>query len=408
MRRAAQSRTAERGPRGLTLALPLLVVACAGRAAPPDTTVTVTTPSAAAPSMALPSAPSEWAEVTRSPWPPVLGTALSAREATLASACGTADGALVRVAARLAVESGAPDPDRVAALLRASGEPHVRPRVVSVRPTSGAVDGDALVRKLTALRHEDTRCGTALVRNDAGVESFVAIAIEPAADLDPLPTRARTGGWLHLTAKVRAPATGARVILLGPRGIPRSVPTSFDRASGSVTASFALDRPGGFTVQLVGDLEGGPRPLLEARVFADTEPPPPGEIAPAPGEDPAGDDADALERMVATLPLFRRDPRLDRLAEAHASAMRAGGTIAHDVGDGDLATRFEAEGLAATVVGENVARAGTVALAHRALHGSPSHRLNLLHAQYTHLGVAVLKDESGRVYVCEVFSSSPR
>ena len=241
------------------------------------------------------------------------------------------------------------------------------------------------------------------------------VAVEALADLDPLPSRARTGEWLTFAAALRVPATTAKLVVLGPRGLPRTVPTTIDRASGLVRARFALDRPGAFTVQLVADLAGGPQPLLEARVFADVEPEGDDTPSPAPGEDAgAGEDAAALARMTAALrasesvPPLVRDERLDALALAHAEKMRSARTVAHDLGEGDLALRFESAGLAAKVVGENVARARSVALAHRALHASPSHRMNLLRADHTHVGFAVVTDDSGQVYACEVFASGLR
>ena len=89
--------------------------------------------------------------------------------------------------------------------------------------------------------------------------------------------------------------------------------------------------------------------------------------------------------------------------------MRDGHSVAHDLGDGDFRDRFEAEGtLDAHAVGENVAHAPTIALAHRALHASPSHRINLLRADYTHMGVGVARAADGSVYVCETFAATSR
>lgn len=347
------------------------------------------------------------------------------RVAAFTAACGAADGALARVAMRVARARarglGAPDPDRVVAMMRAHGQPDVRPRIVSAS-SRGPHDDDAIRARLASSRQPETRCGVALARPEPtsgkeGSELFVAVAVDALADLEPLPTRARTGEWLTFSALVHVPAAGAKLVVLGPRGHPRTVPTSIERTStGSmrVRARFALDRPGAFTVQLIADLEGGPLPVLEANVFADVEPPPDGEMkqATAPGEELAGgDDDDALARMTAalraseSLPPLRRDARLDALAHAHAAQMKAARTIAHDLGDGDLARRFASAGLAAKLVGENVARARSVTLAHRALHASPSHRMNLLRADYTHVGFAVVDDESGDVYACEVFAS---
>ena len=86
-------------------------------------------------------------------------------------------------------------------------------------------------------------------------------------------------------------------------------------------------------------------------------------------------------------------------------------TAAHDVGDGDLRERFEADDSGARyriAVGENVARASSVARAHRAIYASPSHRIVLLDADYTHVGVAVASAPDGTVYVCETFAAATR
>ena len=209
-----------------------------------------------------------------------------------------------------------------------------------------------------------------------------------------------------MDATLAVAATDARVVVLGPRGAPRVVSTSYDRASRRVRARFVLDRPGAFTAQLVGDLEnGGPRPLLEARVFAEVAPT---STSAVPGEDVS--DPNDLESLVArlreaeSLPGLTRERRLDAIAAAHAARMVAARTTAHDVGEGDLRTRFAEASLDARQIGENVAHASTVLAAHRALHASPSHRLELLRREYTHLGVGIARADDGTVYVCEVFA----
>jgi uncharacterized protein YkwD len=321
----------------------------------------------------------------------------------------------MRVAARLAEEGrDTGDPDRVLSLMQQYGEPHLRPRILSVRP---ALDADALRRRLGAEIHESTRCGSARAPN---ADRVVAVMVDALADLEPLPTRARTGQWLTLRASLHIPVRRATLVVMGPRGLPRTVPTSLDRASNRAQARFVLDQPGAFTVQLVAEIEGGPQPVLEARVFADVEPSSAAANAPAPGEEASSAacpgagvtacSSHALAMMVdavrslESLPLLRRDARLDVLAQEHAEKMRDRGQIAHDVGYGDLTVRFEATGMSATIIGENVARARSVALAHRALYASPSHRMNLLRAEHTHVGIGLATNEAGMVYACQVFA----
>jgi uncharacterized protein YkwD len=145
--------------------------------------------------------------------------------------------------------------------------------------------------------------------------------------------------------------------------------------------------------------------VLEATAYADVEPGGPRADAPAPGEgeaargaggDPGGDDALRLVRALdaarasAGLGALRRDPRLDRIALAHAEAMAARHELAHDAGDGDPLDRLRAAGLDPRAAGENVAHAATLALAHRAIWRSPSHRLNVLARDVDRVGVAVV------------------
>lgn len=355
-----------------------------------------------------------WVDATEAPSTRATEGVLDPRIATIAGACGAPDAALVHVARAIAdaMADGAkaPDPDAIALLLRRMGVPHTRPRLLSAKGKA-PIDPGPLAREVGKIRGHAGQplCGAAMTTRGAE-EIVIALAVDALADLAPLPVRARTGQWLTLDAKLHVAARSARLVVLGPRGLPRTVPTSLDARTQRTKASFVLDRPGDFTVQLVADLEEGPRPILEARVFADALPGETVETMPAPGES-EGTDAAALERMIATLrkeeaarPL-RRDAKLDALAQRHASVMRAKRRAAHDVGDGDLVARFEAEGESAKTIGENVAHARTLGLAHRALFASPSHRANLLRADYTHLGVAVASADDGSVYVCEVFAT---
>ena len=417
---------------GITMWLGLAAAACNGVesgavVASPTTSTNAETDATSASASASASAKADasadapgWVTATRSPWAVSHEEGRDAREIALAALCGTEDAALTRVARELVASRarglGTPDADAIVAKLRVAGQPHVRPRLI-VASGRAPIDDTKLRPELASRAsgaHGPARCGVAIAPTPHGGEVLVALRVEALADLSPLPTRARTGEWLTFEARLHVGARSAKLIVLGPRGAPRTVPTTLD-ASQHVRARFVLDQAGAFTVQLVGDLAEGPRPLLEARVFADVVPTAPGEEPAAPGEAAGGtsDDAGALARMIAALRAFEglaplvRDDKLEGLARAHAERMRDGRAVAHDLGDGDFRARFEAEGsLDARAVGENVAHAPTVALAHRALHASPSHRINLLRADYTHIGVATARAADGSVYVCETFAAA--
>ena len=360
-----------------------------------------------------------WAVATRTPWAVEAEPERDPREVSFAAACGGEDAALTRVAREIATARarglGAPEADAIVQKLRVAGDPHVRPRLV-VASGRSPIDEKKLRPELEKRGGRGpTSCGISIMPTAHGAEVFVALRVDALADLAPLPVRAHTGEWLTFEARLHVAARSAKLVVLGPHGSPRTVPTALDPTTGVARARFALDQPGAFTVQLIADVAEGPRPLLEARVFADTAPPPSGEEPPAPGEEAAGtaDDEAALTRMIGALRTYEgtsslaRDAKLDALARAHAEHMRDGQSVAHDLGDGDFRQRFEAEGtIEARAVGENVAHAPTLALAHRALHASPSHRINLLRADYTHLGIGIARAPDGSVYVCETFASS--
>jgi hypothetical protein len=257
----------------------------------------------------------------------------------------------------------------------------------------------------------DRRCGLASVKMPGG-QIVVAVALDALADMSPLPVRARTGQWLELDARMRVSATTAKVILTGPSGTPRTVPTSFQ--DGRVRARFALDQPGAFTVQVLADVAVGPRPVLEAQVFADVEPPRamPSFVAPGENAAPGLTGGTALAAMVLALRrekglgALTRDARLDELATAHARKMKEVGRVGHDVGDGDPKERVQNAGLSAKEAGENVSHSESVRLAHRALWQSPSHRANLERPYFTHFGVGVVEDPDGTVWACEIFATN--
>jgi uncharacterized protein YkwD len=160
-------------------------------------------------------------------------------------------------------------------------------------------------------------------------------------------------------------------------------------------------------------VDGGPRPLLEALVFAGVEPPSEFIVPKAPGEEAAQavkDPRAALYDMVnaaraseRAAPL-ERDTRLEALAQAHAEAMLHAHKTAHDAGDGDLNQRLANAGLELRA-GENVAHAASASLSHRALWASPSHRENLLFPDFDAVGIGVAPDPDGTLWVCEVFAS---
>ena len=336
--------------------------------------------------------------------------------------CKRGDAALSRLAERFArrqSEGRAPlDASEISFALRAEGSPHMWPRTWTLEgedfSSSAAVE--QLRSWLDGWRDGgERRCGFALVKTHER-SVLGAVGVDVLADLDPLPLRTRAGSWLDVSAQLLVSASEAKLVVLGPSGAPFTVPTSLDGQH--ARARFHADRPGAFLIQLLANVAGGPRPVLEATVYADVRPPTSFVSDPAPGEPrqptPASSDVTvALLSMVNQAresegsPALVRDPALDEIALGHARAMRALKRIAHDAGDGNPQSRVEAASLSVLAAGENVAHALDAVQAHRVLWASPSHRENLLEPRYDRIGIGVAVDPDGSLWVCEVFADFP-
>lgn len=359
-----------------------------------------------------------FAQSTESPRPVTADDNPDPTARALNDVCGESDRALLAVAAHLAGEQtdseSELDPEAISHALRAAGAPYVWPRAWLFSGSEGELEAARTRMQRWLASFDDggvRRCGVWLLHQPGGRISVGAVAVSVLADLQALPTRARVGQWLEVRAVLRVPASEAKLVVMGPHGAPHSVPTSL--SDGLIRARFNADQPGAWVVQLLGAVEGGPRPLLEALVFAGTEPPRAFAVPKVPGEDAALGAAEpraALYAMVNAarkserLAPLERDPRLESLAQAHAETMRHARKTAHDAGDGDLKQRLERLGLELTV-GENVAHAGSATLAQRALWASPSHRENLLFPNFDLIGVGVAPDPDGTLWVCQVFGT---
>jgi uncharacterized protein YkwD len=400
-----------------TLGLVCLAIGCAGSGArgPHAQSTTLTTASAASDAGEVFSFPETIAS------PLAVGPVSAELEQFLAQ-CRLGDAALARVAERFArrQSSGSPplDVSEISFALRAEGSPYVWPRAWTLE--GGDLESPSAVARMRGWLDGfsdggERRCGVALAET-AERSVLAAVAVDALADLDPMPTRIRSGTWVTFSATLLVPTSDAKVIVLGPSGGPRGVPTELDGQR--ARARFHADRPGSFLVQLLANVAGGPRPVLEATVYADVKPPTSffGDAAPGEPREPPPPAADPTEVLLSMVnraretersPALVREATLDAIAQRHAEAMRKAKRIAHDAGDGLPPARIEAAGVSVLAAGENVAHALDLTRAHRALWASPSHRENLLQPRFDRIGIGVAADADGSIWVCEVFADFP-
>jgi uncharacterized protein YkwD len=408
--------TKSRATLGPMLGLVVVAIGCAGPA--------VRSPRASTTSLSTAAAASD-GEVFSFPETMASPLALGSNAAHLGdflAQCRLGDAALARVAERLARrQSSGSSPLDVSELsfaLRAEGSPYVWPRSWTLE--GGDLESPATVARMRSWLESfddggERRCGVALAET-AERNVLAAVAVDALADLDPMPVRVRSGAWVTFSATMLVPTTAAKVIVLGPNGGPRAVPTALEGQR--VRARFRADRTGTFLVQLLANVEGGPRPVLEASIYADVKTPTSffGDAAPGEPAQPPPNGADPSETLLSMVNLAResegspalsREAALDAIAQRHAEAMRLAKRIAHDAGDGLPPARIEAAGVSVLAAGENVAHALDLTRAHRALWASPSHRENLLQPRFDRIGIGVAPDPDGSVWVCEVFADFP-
>ncbi len=369
-------------------------------------TWTASAPAADAPAKGRPL---RWADSMHSPH---VGAPASGRDSGLYELCGGRDLGLTRVAAEVVnrrIEGLAPPSEaQLKTLLRAAGVPQLWPRAWALRGSVGDDELKARLGQWLAKNEPDgqRRCGIARGVDAEGEPVIAAVVVDAVADLEPLPVRVAVSRWLSLEARMHLPTDQVKVVLLGPKGRPKRVLASVSQ--GVVRSRFMLDQPGAWTVQVVAMTAEGPRPTLEATLFAGVAPP---EALDA-TEDAAAE-PDPHPRQLARLlndarraegmkPLTR-DDALDRLARAHAAAMMRAQRVAHDVGQGTPDERARAAGIQQRV-GENVASAPTVSRVHHALWDSPSHRENMLDASFQRFGVALAIDRRGQLYAVQMFA----
>jgi uncharacterized protein YkwD len=126
-------------------------------------------------------------------------------------------------------------------------------------------------------------------------------------------------------------------------------------------------------------------------------------------------------RAQAGLPAYTISSGLDTSAARHNAVMEGGCGLSHQCpGEPALGDRETAAGVHWTAAGENIGDGGPVAdtssaiaqmaagLTQSMLNEKPpddGHRLNILSSSFTHVGIAVVRDSSGTVWLTQDFSN---
>lgn len=128
----------------------------------------------------------------------------------------------------------------------------------------------------------------------------------------------------------------------------------------------------------------------------------PASAAPAAASGPAAQMLALVngERAAAGLPALEWRDDVAGIAQQWSETMAATGIFGHNDAYFSDATR---QLLGSATRGENVSNAGSVQSSHTNLMNSPPHRANILSAEYTQIGIGVVTDAVGRVWVTQGF-----
>jgi len=111
------------------------------------------------------------------------------------------------------------------------------------------------------------------------------------------------------------------------------------------------------------------------------------------------------ERLAAGLPALTPHAGIRAAARMHGRELFALGQLTHRSRDGRWpAQRVKGLGVRVSLVGENLAYAGTIRDAHRTLVASAAHRENMLSPRYRRAGIAVIDGGAFGVILVQDFS----
>ncbi len=111
-------------------------------------------------------------------------------------------------------------------------------------------------------------------------------------------------------------------------------------------------------------------------------------------------------REAEGLPALEVSSALRSNARLHSADMADNDFFSHtSPSRGTFAARVNASGISYSGAGENIAYNSSVGSAHSMLMGSAGHRANILHTDFTHIGIGIVWDEDeGVFYITQWFA----
>jgi uncharacterized protein YkwD len=349
--------------------------------------------------------------------------ALSEGEQSLAKALTGAslvhDPALSRMVRSLALQTPSRfdmPPDLVDGLLAWNGVVDPPPSVVVIElpedpegcsaRADGACSGvyGALVEEVErgAADRKNVRFGVGIASLDDGRTRLMVGLVERGIELEPMPASLDPGKRMRLRGRLLGGRKAPRIEVIDAKGRHSQVP-SVVGDDGSVDATITCSGgKGRHKVEVLADGAHGPEIVANFPIYC-------GVSRPAEIDFTYERLADSVTvadivqtnfsylneaRGVRGLPALAWDGAAASVAEGHSRDMVASGFMGHvSPSTGDVTNRFARAKLEGSVIRENVARGYGPRGIHESLMNSPGHRVNILAADVTHVGIGVVFGE---------------
>jgi hypothetical protein len=242
-----------------------------------------------------------------------------------------------------------------------------------------------------------THCGLGIAATDRS-SLAVWIGVARSVVIAPVPIAVQRRSTLRFKGtRTRAPKGAVQLFVARPDGTVMRPRRERDGGPGGFAFGIPVIQEGRYDIELLHDTGHGPETVVLMPVFVGVAPDARPTVVPDSTDEGGGSREAVLlaylnaARQKQGLRSLKLDARLQQVAAEHTEDMVTGNFFGHvSPSRGALDARLDRAQLSPEKSSENIASSTSLYRIHRNLWESPAHRLNMVHPEYTHVGIAVL------------------